>query len=420
MANTLTLSSYALKRGITQFKYALTLCEQLDNRSSEWKGTLGNAGTGRSGGLTRTVVKPARPETLGGFGNTTATFSASDFEEDPVSFAVDGYFRTHAELTTLQETSEVTDKGMQFTEQSILSQSNKIESAVASKLLPKVPFAVLADGTADLNDVGAVLSQLAENGAPDGMFKLVMPQRMHSAVVGNVNSFFNPASEISKQYYRGYMGSANGADWYRSEHLPVFTNGTATDGVIGADGYSPLGLINGAVADGATTIVLDDIGTDGTIKAGTIIKIDGVSNINQWTRVSTGQARTFAVASDSTSVAGAVTLTLTEAIKDDTTTLQNVTALPADNAVVSFLGEASASYLQGIGFYKDFAGFAMVDLVKPDSNTYSEYLKRDGLSMRFIKDYGFEADRNVARLDSLCGTEMFRSEYSCLIRQKIV
>lgn len=422
--NVLGVSSNSVKRGITQFKYELNYCGQLDQRSSDFEGLLGNKGKAKSGTLTLQVDKPARPITEGDFGTTDGAFNASDHVEDPVSFPVNGYFKTHAELTTFQETGEVTDYKFQFRDQDIISHANAIEAAAQRKLYPLVPFAVLADGAPTLDDVGLVLSQLKENGAPSGMFNFSAPQRIHSAITGNVSAYQNPAKAISDQYYSGYVTEANGAKWFGNEHSPLHTNGTANNGAF-ANGFTPLGAMNGATANGANQLVIDTIGTDGTITKGSIIKIAGVDNINQWSRTSSGQARTFAVLETQTSSSGGVTLTLSESIYDGSgansksATLQNVTALPADGAVVSILGKVSTSYRQAMGFYKDFAGFAMVELVKPHGNTSYEYLRREAYTMRYIQDYAFNDDKNIGRLDSLAGVTMFRGEFACRLWQEI-
>src|SRR5215469_8660131 len=60
---------------------------------------------------------------------------------------------------------------------------------------------------------------------PSGEKGFIVPPSVNTALVPALQSVFNPASDISKQYKQGSIGKLMGFDWYESMSLQRFTAG---------------------------------------------------------------------------------------------------------------------------------------------------------------------------------------------------
>jgi hypothetical protein len=134
--------------------------------------------------------------------------------------------------------------------------------------------------------------------------------------------------------------------------------------VVGAHGGSP--RVNGAnqnvtyEASGAS--YTQTLATDGwtnsvtnVLRAGDVITLAGVEEVNPISKQSTGRLQTFVVAADANSGAstGPATLTISPPIIT-TGPYQTVTAAPANDAVITVVsGTASTAYDQSLLFHRD-------------------------------------------------------------------
>jgi hypothetical protein len=380
----------------------------------------------KSTGNTVNLVKPARIKVEGGRGQTSGAFDPKPVVEETVALTIDSYRRAHAFLDT---SKQATDYDKSPDGQILNPWSENLSEFACSDFLEEVnnvSEAVLAPSTGvDFDTAMDAISLIKENGINGKDIFMLAPYRIHSSMVKNNIELQNPSKAISEQWYKGIMADGAGARWLVDEHTPIHTNGTATDGAFdSAAGLTPLGTVTATVANGATTLAVEGIGTDGTITAGTIIYIDNTLAVNNITRSSQGRKKGFVVVSDATSVAGAVTLTVREAFVDGSGTtkdesLQNVTLLPTTGAVVSFIGEVGASYKQGIAYVKDTFGYATVNLTKPEGGQKYSQDTLMGVKMRMIFDYDKDEDANAYRIDSFSGYVTPRGEWGVRVMEKV-
>src|SRR6185295_7570234 len=89
---------------------------------------------------------------------------------------------------------------------------------------------------------------------------------------------------------------------------------------------------------------------------------------------------------------------------------QNVNAVPADNAAITFAGTASTASGISLGYHRDAFTFATADLIMPDGVHFAARKMMEGISMRIIRQYDINNDRIPARIDVLYGYKTIRPQ----------
>lgn len=222
------------------------------------------------------------------------------------------------------------------------------------------------------------------------------------SIITALGAYMQDSSEISHQYTTGMMREAAGYRWYMSQSMPRHTNGTRTK--TGA-------LINGATQSG-TSLVLDTAGNALTIQRGDQFVIAGVNSINYHTRQATNKLQIFTVQAAATSSAGGdVTVTILPSISV-TAPNETVSALPADNAVITWMGAASASTEVNFVWQKDALVSAWLglddDLPGADAAVATD--PDTGITVRVAKYWVGDTDEKTTRLDVLYGFQIVRPE----------
>lgn len=298
-----------------------------------------------------------------------------------------------------------------------------IEPAVTS-LVDTMMAKVMTDSYRSIANFAGVpsASDLPNSTAPFGharakLLSLGTPVRGLSAAIDpfvedsmaqGLQNVFNPASTISKQYLDNEITRAAGLDFVMSQVVPKHT--------IGALGGTP--LVKGVTADGATFVVIDGAatGVSGYFKAGDVIQFAGVEAVNPQTKESTGKLRDFVVTADADSDgSGNVTVSISPSIIASGA-YQNVTNVPADNAVVTTFGHAS-SYAgiqcpQNIVFHKSAIALCVVPLEKIEGEEMTVATDPEtGLSVRLWTAGNILSGKGIKRLDILFGSKVVRPEF---------
>jgi len=254
--------------------------------------------------------------------------------------------------------------------------------------------AVLLAGHQKLNEMAAPMSP---------RYATVNPAA-NAGLVEGLKGLFNPTSTISRQFKTGMMGEGVlGYDEINmSQSILTHTTGTrsTTDTI----------LVNGAVStQGQATINLDGGTGTATINVGDVFTIAGVFSVNPQTRQSTGSLQQFTVTAVATAAAGAWTnVAISPAIYTPASALATVSAFPADNAAVTFLGTASTSYAQNLVYQKDAIAFATADLILPQGVDMASRQVHNGISLRIVRQYDINNDRLPCRIDVLYGYSVIR------------
>lgn len=218
---------------------------------------------------------------------------------------------------------------------------------------------------------------------------------------------FQNDAEIAKIYKMGYVGQGQGMTYVQSNLLPTITNGNDVTGVaVEASVVTP--------ATGATTLGVDGLtNTTGTVKAGSVFTISGVNAVHPLTKQDLGYAQQFVVTADATANgSGQATLSISPTIYSSASgALQNVTALPADEAAITFFGTADAQYKQNLALHKEAFRLCTVPLHLPTGMEFAARDTKDGISVAVVRGFDIRTREEIMRFDVLAGGVAVRPEW---------
>jgi len=232
----------------------------------------------------------------------------------------------------------------------------------------------------------------------------------NASLVEGMKGFFNPSDTISRQFKNGYLGSGIlGYDEISmSQSIKQHTNGSRlTTGL----------LVDGAVSVEGTSTLSVDGGTGAvTFKVGDVFTVAGVYAVNPQTRESTGSLQQFTVTEDNEATNGSWTsIAVSPAMYTAEHALATISAFPANNAVVTVVGAASAQYAQNLVYHKDAISFATADLLLPQGVDMASRQVHNGISLRIVRQYDINSDKMPCRIDVLYGYDVIRPEMACRV-----
>jgi len=249
---------------------------------------------------------------------------------------------------------------------------------------------------ATFNDILVGRKKLVDNLAGGSGLKCNLDTQTNVDMVDATKALFNSQSVISKQNMEGELGRTSGFDFFENTLMPRHTSGSDD----GTGDY----LIDGASQTGSTLVI--DTGA-GTLLKGDILTIAGVNRVHPETKVDTGQLQQFVVTADSgasaTSLSVSPALTITGAT-------QNVSGSPANNAIITKIGGASATHDISLGYAKDAFAFVTADLRLPRGVDFAAREVMDSISMRIVSDYDITNDTYPTRIDVLYGYKTLRAQ----------
>lgn len=323
-----------------------------------------------------------------------ATLTVQDFAESSRTLTIDTQKGVDLSFPTIEKELDVKEFGERVLKPEMANLGAFIEEDIMSKLINKVPN-VVTQASLDQTVIRSARTKLNKNLAPKDNSRILLLNSDHEQdILAGTESFFHAGKAIEDQYMNGSLGKIFGFTAKSSEQIPNLVTGSRTNGAVTAT----------AVASGATTIEIDGLGAAGTILAGEVFTIAGVYAVNHQTKQVYTELKQFCVAEDATATAGGVaTVTLTEAIVSTGNT-QNVSALPATDAVVTFVGSASSTYAQSVAYHPKFAAVAFCDAkaVKGVSESGS-YMLDNKIGARYVSEFDITNDRYVSRWDAYYG-----------------
>lgn len=228
-------------------------------------------------------------------------------------------------------------------------------------------------------------------------------------LVGNFTGLY--VGDVAKAaLQKAKLPDIGGVDPYMSQNAPQHATG--------ARGGTP--LVNGAtqnVTFSQTNNVSQNLITDGwtastaVVKQGDAFTLAGVYAVNpapgnpSGVKTVMSYLQQFVVNADGTSDgSGNLTLSISPPIIASGA-YQTVSAAPADNAAMTFVGSASTTYNQSLVFHKNAFTLAVVPMIKPEGAVDVQRVSYNGLSVRMIPVYTGSNDTSAIRLDLLMGTD---------------
>lgn len=335
----------------------------------------------------------------------TITASAQDVTEAKLSIQVNQIAGVDFAFTSQQLTLNIGELSERVIRPAMIQIANQIDQQVMS-LYKDIPQWVGTPGTLVQSFAGFAkgAQNMDQRSVPMGGRSAVLAPADFWALAGSQTALFSQAIN-NKSYREGEIGKIGGIDTFMSQNAPTFTTGPM--------GGTP--LINGAAQNttydttGANTQTLI---TDGwtaaaaaRVVAGDVFTIAGVFDVNPVTKATLPFLKQFVVKSDGSSDAGG-NLTLTIAPQIITTgAFQTVSAAPADNAALTFVGTANTSYTNNLFFDRNAFALVTVPMVKPPGAVECSRMSKNGISVRVIPFYDGTNDKSTWRLDVLYGTK---------------
>lgn len=347
---------------------------------------------------------------------TDGTVSGSEL------FEVTGTFNTNMGWGDFVKIKSVGDA---LESEALMGAATSMSQKIDAYILQKATLASadwLGDGSTSIDewvDAAAAYTRVMENGASDNGLHYIMNYTDQMKLGDQVVKLPAPDEFSRTTFRKGFSGQLNGIPTLFSNQLPILTTGTrATTSEATVDGasqnvnYSAVakaGSVNGRRL--TQSLVCADAGTK-TYKAGEVFTIPGVYAYDNRKQAAVSPARLqqFTVIADATAVAGAVTLTIFPAMivagsgsGDDiniNTAHATVTAAPADNAVLTFLGAASTNLSPRLLIQKEAVVVNTIPLIMPASDTaMRKKLSRIPLSVRMWQHSDFATGAHSIRFD---------------------
>lgn len=275
-----------------------------------------------------------------------------------------------------------------------------IESALLTKAVLLTPNLVGTAGSVPttFKVYNQARAKIQNQLAPDTERYVVFSTEANVELVDASKAVFNPSEEISRQFRDSYIGRAARADWFESVNLPSVTNGSDV-----------VGAINGVSQDDTAALVVD--GLTGAPAAGSVFTIAGVYDVHPLTGVATTTLKQFVTLAGSTTTS----LLCYPPIKS-TFPNKTVSAVPADDAVITFVGSASTAYRQNLMWQRDAFTVAFVD-VPQVAGTEGATVRTNGISVTAQTGGTFSTLASTTRLDVRFGLAAVRGNHACRITE---
>lgn len=303
------------------------------------------------------------------------------------------------------------------------SMAEKIDAYIMSIATLASPDWV-GDGSTSIDewlDAAAAYTRLKENGVDDSELSYIFNHTDEMKLGDQVVKLPGPDSFSTATYRKGFSGELNGIRSMFTNQLPALTVGTraatgagaingANQNVNYAD-VAKAGSVNGRRL--TQSLIMDGFAAGATIKAGEVFTIPNVFAYDNRKQALVQPARLqqFTVIADATANgAGAATLTIFPAMVvpasgagdnvNINTAHATVNAAPADNAVVTFLGAASATLSPRLLIQKPAIVVNTIPLIMPASDTaMRRKLKKVPISVRMWQHSDFATGAHGVRFD---------------------
>lgn len=405
MANTLITPTIIAKEALRQLKNNLVMARLVHTDYSKEFNKVGS---------TISLRKPVKFDASDG-----ATRSNQDVTEGTVSLAIDKQKHVSWNFTSNELTLTVDQYSERYIKPAMIALSQKVESDLMG-LYSTVPMWVGTAGTVPSTylELGAARQKLVEHAAPLGeQLNAVLNPAAALKIANDLKTLYQPEKTLTA-LERVRIGKYAGFETYEAQSVKVHTVGAygGTSLVNGANQYyggtgtltDPQANSQSLITDGWTN------STTGILKAGDVITIAGVNDVNPVTKEDLGYLKQFVVTADANSGAstGPSTLTIAPAIIT-TGPYKNATGGPADNAAVTVkTGTASTGYAQNLCFHKNAFALVWSDLEMPDGAPFKakESDPDSGMTVRVVKQYDIDNDKDVIRMDILYGVKTIYPE----------
>ncbi|WP_425991371.1 P22 phage major capsid protein family protein [Afipia sp. DC4300-2b1] len=397
MANTTLTASIVAKASLAILENELTMANAVYRG---YEGEFDKKINGYEVGDTITIRKPTDFTV-----RSTITASAQDVTEAKTTIQVNSIAGVDFAFTSQQLTQNIGELSERVIRPAMIQIANQIDVATMN-LYKDIPQWVGTPGTLVQSFAGFAkgAQNLDQRSVPQDSRSAILAPADFWALAGSQTALYSQAIN-NKSYREGEIGKIGGINTFMSQNAPTFTTGPM--------GGTP--LVNGASQNttydttGANTQTLITDGWTAAAAArvvkGDVFTIAGVYDVNPVTKATLPILKQFVVVSNGSSD-GSGNLTLTIAPQIITSgAFQTVSAAPADNAAMTFVGTANTGYTNNLFFHKNAFALCTVPMVKPPGAVDCSRQSKNGLSVRVIPFYDGTNDKSTWRLDVLYGVK---------------
>lgn len=337
------------------------------------------------------------------------TSSIQDSVEEKAPLVLDVISTVGMEIDTFEFATEIDLKNTikRFVVPAAESVAQDVEQRFLEKATDAVYNSVGAAGSNSYTvaDVLAGRTKLNQNLAPLGNRCFLTDSASGAQAIDARKGLFQSSEQIREQYEMGSIGTADGFQWFENELINTHTNGNDVTGVAVDDA---------SFTEGSATLHVDGLTTTtGTVKKGQIFTIANVFMVHPITKDVTSRLQQFVVTADVTADGtGDADLLISPAPRAASTGLQNVDALPADDAALVFVGAASSALAQPLQFHQKAFKMVSVPLIQPINVEFVAQETVDGITVAVIRDFDVLKRRMITRLDFLGGLSPVRPEWA--------
>lgn len=270
---------------------------------------------------------------------------------------------------------------------------------------------------AGYDDVARGYTRLKEEGVDDADLRMVLSYGDRQALAETVIAYNATDSLATSNFRKGFSGEVNGIPTIFTQQLPALTTGTRTGTIEIVGAAQNVNYKDVAVSTSPGRYMTQTISIDGvslgttTIKDGEVFTIENVYAYDNRAGVSTGRLQQFRVVGDHTAVGGAITalrifpamIVAGSGSGGDilvNTAHATVTAAPADNADLTFVGATGTVYRPRAIIQKQAIVVNTAPLIMPATGrATSKGLTKVPLSVRMWQHSDFDTGAHSVRFD---------------------
>lgn len=336
-----------------------------------------------------------------------ATLSAQDIKVGTVDVTIDKQKGVDVSLTSKEETLSV--------DELLKNQTMKAKAAVLAQQIDSdligetLEFPHWAGTPGQLinsaSDFFVGVQKAMEYSIPMDDLHGILSPADHFALAGSFTALSASDATVKQAIERAKLPMVGGVQPYVSQNVINLTVGTrAASGASLVNGASQNKTYDDVRTTFSQTLNIDGLTEGHTIKRGEVFTIADVYAVNPRSKVSLGYLQKFVVLADATANAsGQAALTIANPIITSGA-YQTVSAAPADDAAIIWMGTASTAYAQNAIFHRGSIALVGAKLVEPKSGVFSYSTDPEtGISIRTWSQSDIANDLHSTRIDVLYG-----------------
>lgn len=342
-----------------------------------------------------------------------AVASAQNTNFGSVVVSIDKYKGVDFEFSSRDLTLRIDEFSEKHVKPAMRALANQIDMDLLDLAL-KSPNWVGTPGNTmgGFDDVSRVAQRLMEQAVPGPISGILSPAD-NFGLLNNITGLY--IQDTAKTALtRAKLPPLAGIDLYASQNVRAMTVGTrAASGATLINGASQTSTYTSVATTMTQTLAVDGLTSGHTIAAGEVFSIANVYAVNPVTGETLDYLQQFTVTATATANgSGQIAALSVYPALITAAPYKTVSAAPADNAAVTWLGTASTAYRQNIFFNK--MAFALVTrpLVIAPGSVGAKRETYKGLSARVTPVYDGVNDVSLWRFDMIYGVKAIYPELS--------